>query len=101
MPSLPIPMIIALVLGFLFAALVLRRDRHWLLAVLVGACALQGLVISLGHHYGVGLFMAVQPVSAMLIPPFGVDRVPGQDEAVAGGRARGAPSRWTGSDAAL
>ena len=69
MPSLPIPMISALALGFLFAALVVRRDRHWLLAVLVGACALQGLVISLGQHYAVGLFMAVQPASAMLIPP--------------------------------
>ena len=42
MPSLPIPMISALALGSLFAALVLKRDRHWLLAVLVGACALQG-----------------------------------------------------------
>ena len=52
MPSLPIPMISALALGFLFAALVLKRDRHWLLAVLVGACALQGVVISLGQHYG-------------------------------------------------
>lgn len=69
MPSLPIPMISALALGFLFAALVLKRDRHWLLAVLVGACALQGVVISLGQHYGVSIFMAVQPVTAMLIPP--------------------------------
>ena len=69
MPSLPIPMISALALGFLFAALVLKRDRHWLLAVLVGACALQGVVISLGQHYGISIFMAVQPVTAMLIPP--------------------------------
>ena len=69
MPSLPIPMISALALGFLFAALVLKRDRHWLLAVLVGACALQGVVISLRQHYGISIFMAVQPVTAMLIPP--------------------------------
>ena len=62
-------MISALVLGFLFVVLVLNRDRHWLLAVLVGACALQGLVISLGQHYGVGVIRAVQPVSAMLVPP--------------------------------
>ena len=69
MPSLPIPLISALVLGFLFVALVLKRDRHRLLAVLVGACALQGLVISLGQHYGVGVIRAVQPVSAMFVPP--------------------------------
>ena len=69
MPSIPIPMIGALVLGFLFAALVLRRDRHWLVSVLVGACALQALIISLGQHYGVDVFRAVQPVTAASIPP--------------------------------
>ena len=69
MPSLPVPMVSALVLGFLCVVLVTRRDRHWLLAVLVGACALQGVVISLGQHYGLGVFRAVQPVTAMLIPP--------------------------------
>ena len=69
MPSIPIPMIGALVLGFLFAALVLRRDRHWLVSVLVGACALQSLIISLGQHYGVDSFRAVQPVTAASIPP--------------------------------
>ena len=69
MPSVPIPVISALVLGFLFAALVLRRDRHWLLSVLVGACALQALIVSLGQHYGVDVFRAVQPVTAASIPP--------------------------------
>ncbi len=61
-------MISALFLGLLFVRLVVRRDRHWLLALLVGVCAVQGLVLSLAQHYGVGLFAAVQPVSAMLIP---------------------------------
>ena len=62
-------MISALVLGFLFVALVLERNRHWLLCALVGACALQGLIISLGQHYGVDVFRAVQPVTATFIPP--------------------------------
>ena len=62
-------MISALALGFLCAALVLRRDRHWLVSVLVGTCALQALIISLGQHYGIDAFRAVQPVTAAFIPP--------------------------------
>ena len=62
-------MMSALVLGFLCAALVLRRDRHWLVSVLLGACALQALIISLGQHYGMDAFRAVQPVTAASIPP--------------------------------
>ena len=62
-------MISALALGFLFVALVLERNRHWLLSGLVGACALQALIISLGQHYGVDVFLAVQPVTATFIPP--------------------------------
>ena len=68
MPSLPVPMIGALVLGFLFAALVLARHRHWLLPVLVGVCALQAVIIALGQHYGVDEFRTVQPVTAACIP---------------------------------
>ena len=62
-------MIGALVLGVLSAALVLHRNRHWSLAVLVGVCALQALIIALGQHYGVGVLRAVQPVTAAFIPP--------------------------------
>lgn len=69
MPSVPIPMVSALVLGYLFVALVLKRNRHWLLSALVGACALQASIISLGQHYGVDVFRAVQPVTAVFIPP--------------------------------
>ena len=68
MPSLPVPMIYALVLGFLFAALVLTRSRHWLISVLVGVCALQAVIIALGQHYGFGAFRAIQPVTAACIP---------------------------------
>ena len=69
MPTLPLPMIGALALGLLFAALVLARDRYRLLSLLVGVCALQGMIIAFGQHYGVGLFRAVQPVTAACIPP--------------------------------
>ena len=62
-------MISALVMGFLLAALVLRRDRHWLVSALVGACALRALIVSLGQHYGVDVFRAAQPVTAASIPP--------------------------------
>ena len=101
MPSLPIPMISALILGFLFVALVLKRDRHWLLSVLVGACALQSLVVSLGQHYGVGVIAAVQPVSAMFVPPLAW--VAFQVTAVRppAGCTRRPPSRWPDSGGAL
>ena len=69
MPTLPFPIVAALVLGILFAALVLRQDRHWLLAVLVGVCALQGLIVGLGQHYGVGVIRAAQPITASFMPP--------------------------------
>ena len=91
MPSIPIPMIGALVLGFLFAALVLRRDRHWLVSVLVGACALQALIISLGQHYGVDSFRAVQPVTAASIPPLALLVSALFDAAVALAHMAGAP----------
>ena len=77
MPSLPLPMISALVLGFLFVALVLERSRHWLLCALAGACALQALIISLGQHYGVDVFRAVQPVTATFMPPLAWGSVSG------------------------
>ena len=69
MPTLPFPIIAAVVLGFLFAALVPRQDRHWLFALLVGLCALQGLIVGVGQHYGVAVFRAAQPITASFMPP--------------------------------
>ena len=69
MPSLPIPMIAALLLGFLLVALLRRDGRHGFLAALLGACALQGVVISLAQHYQIAPFRLIQPVTAATIPP--------------------------------
>ena len=66
---LPIPMITALALGFLFVHAVLKGDRPWLFAALLGACALQGVVVSLAQYYGVAPLRLVQPVTATLVPP--------------------------------
>lgn len=69
MLTLPIPLIVSLVLGFLFARSWLKRDRPWLFSALLACCALQGVVISLGQHYGLAWLLPLQPVSATLIPP--------------------------------
>jgi AraC-like DNA-binding protein len=68
MPSLPIPMISALVLGFLLLRLWVVDRRHGPLAMLLALCALQGLIISLAQHYQVSAARHVQPVTASLIP---------------------------------
>ena len=70
MPSLPLPLLSALVLGFLLAVLLLRRDRPGLFTALVGLCAVQAAVIALAQHYGIAAFRSLQPVSAAAIPPF-------------------------------
>lgn len=69
MPSLPLPIVSALVLAFLLAVLLLRRDRPLLFLALVGLCAVQAAVIALAHYYGIAVFRAVQPVTAAAIPP--------------------------------
>ena len=69
MPSLPLPLVSALVLAFLLAVLLLRRDRPGLFAALVGLCAVQAAVIALAHHYGIAAFRSLQPITAAAIPP--------------------------------
>lgn len=69
MPSLPIPMISALVLGFLLVRVWLVDRRHGPLVVLLALCAVQGLIISMAQHYRVPGFLIVQPMTATLIPP--------------------------------
>jgi AraC-like DNA-binding protein len=69
MLTLPIPLIVALVLGFLFVRSWLQRDRPWLFLALLACSALQGVVISLGQHYGLAGFRPLQPVTATIIPP--------------------------------
>ena len=69
MPSLPIPLVVALVLGFMFLRLVLLDRRHVPLAALLGLCAVQALIISLNQHYGLRELATLQLVTATLIPP--------------------------------
>ena len=69
MPTLPIPMISALVLGFLLVRLVLVERRAGPLAWLLALCAAQGVIISLAQHYRVAGFALVQPITATMIPP--------------------------------
>ncbi len=69
MPSLPIPLVAALVLGFMFLYFLLSDRRHLPLAMLLGLCAVQALIISLNQHYGLRTMATLQPVTATLIPP--------------------------------
>ena len=69
MPSLPIPLFTALVLGFLFLRNWLTEGRVTALAGLLGLCALQALIISLAQHYRVPSMLTVQPLTATLIAP--------------------------------
>lgn len=69
MLALPIPMIVALVLGFLFLRALLTGDRPYLFCALLTVCAVQSVVVSLHQHYGIAALLAVQPVTATVIPP--------------------------------
>ena len=69
MPSLPIPLVVALVLTFMLLRLLLSDRRHVPLAALLGLCAVQALIISLNQHYGVRGTETLQPLTATLIPP--------------------------------
>lgn len=66
---LPIPLIVSLILGFLLLHAALKKDRPWLFLLLLAACALQGVVISLAQYYGLTGLRLVQPVTATIIPP--------------------------------
>ena len=69
MPSLPLPLIGSLILGFLLIRMWIADRRHGLLAALLALCALQGLVIALAQHYRVPGTALIQPITATLIAP--------------------------------
>lgn len=69
MPTLPIPIFVALVLGFLVLRSWLAGDRPWLFRVLVLCCAVQGVLVSLVQHFGMAELRPLQPVTATLLPP--------------------------------
>ncbi|MEL6736879.1 MAG: AraC family transcriptional regulator, partial [Pseudomonadota bacterium] len=69
MPTFPIPVFVACLLGFASLQLWLQRGRASPLAVLLMICAVQSMVIALGQHYGVSSLRLVQPLLASCIPP--------------------------------
>ncbi len=69
MLALPISMIVALVLVFLFVRTLLAGGYPKLFSALLFSCAFQGVVVSLIQYYGVTALFALQPVTATIIPP--------------------------------
>ncbi|WP_227272186.1 helix-turn-helix domain-containing protein [Roseobacter weihaiensis] len=69
MLTLPIPLVVALILGFLALRHVVAGDRPILFLILLAACAGQSLVISLNQNYGLSGFALIQPVTAVAAPP--------------------------------
>lgn len=69
MLTLPIPLVVALILGFLAVRHAVLRDRSLLFLMLMTACAVQALVISLSQHYGLSQLSLVQPITAVIAPP--------------------------------
>ncbi len=68
-PSLPLPLVSALVLAFLLVILLLRRGPPGFFVALVGLCAMQAAIIALAQHYGIAAFRFLQPVTAAAIAP--------------------------------
>ena len=66
---LPLPLIVALVLGFLFARAMIARNRPSLFSTLLLVCALQNLIVALGQYYGLPSALKLQPLLAACIPP--------------------------------
>lgn len=69
MPSLPIPLFVALTLGFLLVRSLRRGGMSRWLAALLLALAGQSVIVALVQHYGLMALRPVQPVTAAIIPP--------------------------------
>lgn len=69
MLTIPIPLMAALVLGFLAIRHMLARDRSTLFLAILAVCAIQSLTVSLTQHYGVPWLAMVQPITASFVPP--------------------------------
>lgn len=69
LPSLPVPLFGALALAGLLFLAHLRGNAARTLLVLIGMSAVQLLVVALAQHWHWPLARAIQPVSAVAIPP--------------------------------
>lgn len=67
--TLPIPMITAILLGYLFVRALIERRVHPSLLVLMAACCIQSAIIALNLHYGVTELRRPQAIMANCIPP--------------------------------
>ncbi|MCD1633595.1 helix-turn-helix domain-containing protein [Martelella mediterranea] len=65
---LPVPMVTALVLGFLILRVLTVEERPPVVIVFLSACAVQSLIVAALQYYGLSLLRPVQPVTATLIP---------------------------------
>lgn len=65
---LPVPLVTALVLGFMVLRMLAGERRPFATAVFLSACALQGLIVALVQYYGLDWLGPVQPVTATLVP---------------------------------
>lgn len=69
MPSFPVPVFAALVLGFLGLRAWAGGETPRPILLLIAACALQTLMVAGRLHYGIAALSWVQPVLAMGLPP--------------------------------
>ncbi|KPP86964.1 MAG: AraC family protein [Rhodobacteraceae bacterium HLUCCA08] len=69
MPTLPIPVFVALLLAFAFLRLCFDQRRLTTLGLLLALCAVQSMIIALAQHYMVAGLRYVQPVTAAAVPP--------------------------------
>lgn len=69
MPTLPIPVFVALLLTFAFLRLCFDQRRLTTLGLLLALCAVQSMIIALAQHYMVPGLRYVQPVTAAAVPP--------------------------------
>ena len=69
MLTLPIPLVVALILGFLALRHALAGDRSVLFLVLLASCACQALVMSLTQHYGLVMLWPLQILAAAVMAP--------------------------------
>lgn len=68
MIALPVPMIVALLLGFVFVRAVISDRMPGMLAALLLTCAVQSMLVSIVHYYGMSELRMIQPITAAIIP---------------------------------
>lgn len=65
---LPLPIVLAMILGALALRMALGQRPVPMLAALLGLLAVQAFINALSLHYGIGAARFVQPISAMAVP---------------------------------